>query len=407
MDFSMYACMMALGGANLVPWMTFISLPDYFAEFYGTNAMEFFFPAVSTAALVATAATLLVVGSQLSFNARIAVPTALLTALSLAVPAIDILVRTNLLSLNVAFGITLVAVCLSAIFSSTAQNSLYALAGLLGDQGTAALQAGQGVMGILSLVLRVITKVGVQGPAAMYAFCSLGALMLFGSLLGYYALIGDPQIRPRVDAHELRRAARTNNPHAAEPMLASEGGGHSRGSGGRSSGPSALALLRLTCSESACVFSTFFVALSIFPGLTTSLQSTTGLGSWYPILLVGSYNFGDLIGKSAPSRIRWVTSTTLPLCALAHTCFVPALLLLSHPAYLPVMLRTDAFACAVVFKLGVSTGYIGCMSLVLGTERAETPEDKEGAGLFTSFALMMGLAAGSSTGLFLASTLAE
>ena len=203
-----------------------------------------------------------------------------------------------------------------------------------------------------------------------------------------------------------------------------------------------------------CVFSTFFVALSIFPGLTTSLQSSTGLGSWYPILLVGSYNLGeclpqrnpairaccycccccccclcaprgrrsdhlpllepplacagDLFGKSAPSRVRLVNSTTLPLCALAHTCFVPALLLLSHPAYLPPMLgafapllRTDAFACAVVFKLGVSTGYIGCMSLVLGTERAETPEEKEGAGLFTSFALMMGLAAGSSCGLLL------
>lgn len=43
----------------------------------------------------------------------------------------------------------------------------------------------------------------------------------------------------------------------------------------------------------------------------------------------------------------------------------------------------------------------GCMSLVLGTERATTPEEKEGAGLFTSFALMMGLAAGSSAGLLL------
>ena len=248
MDFRLYFCMMALGGANLVPWMTFISLPDYFAEFYGTNAMEYCFPAVSTAALVATAATLLFVGSQLSFNARIAVPTALLTALSLAVPAIDILVRTGLLGLNVAFVITLFCVCLSAIFSSTAQNSLYALAGLLGDQGTAALQAGQGVMGILSLALRVITKIGVQGPAAMYAFCMLGALMLFGSLMGYYALVADPIIRPRVDAHELRRAARTTNPHAAEPMLASEGGGLG-GSGGKSSGPSALSLLQLTCSE--------------------------------------------------------------------------------------------------------------------------------------------------------------
>ena len=35
--------MLILGATNLIPWMTFLSLPDYFHELYGSNKMEFFF----------------------------------------------------------------------------------------------------------------------------------------------------------------------------------------------------------------------------------------------------------------------------------------------------------------------------------------------------------------------------
>ena len=96
------------------------------------------------------------------------------------------------------------------------------------------------------------------------------------------------------------------------------------------------------------------------PGLTTSLVSSQGLGSWFPLLLVAAYNTGDLIGKSAPSVARMITRPMLPVCAMLHCLFIPALLLLSHPQYLPVAaMRTDMFAAAVIFKLGVSTGYLG------------------------------------------------
>ena len=35
-----YASFLILGAANLVPWMTFLSLADYFSFRYGNNAME-------------------------------------------------------------------------------------------------------------------------------------------------------------------------------------------------------------------------------------------------------------------------------------------------------------------------------------------------------------------------------
>ena len=90
MDPIAYSGLLLLGAANLVPWMAFLSLSDYFTTLYHSNAMEFWFPAFSTSALIASSATLLFVGSSLSFNARIAVPTLFMALLMLVVPAVDV-----------------------------------------------------------------------------------------------------------------------------------------------------------------------------------------------------------------------------------------------------------------------------------------------------------------------------
>ena len=72
MDPIAYSGLLLLGAANLVPWMAFLSLSDYFTTLYHSNAMEFWFPAFSTSALIASSATLLFVGSSLSFVVKAA-----------------------------------------------------------------------------------------------------------------------------------------------------------------------------------------------------------------------------------------------------------------------------------------------------------------------------------------------
>ena len=114
-----------------------------------------------------------------------------------------------------------------------------------------------------------------------------------------------------------------------------------------------------------------------------------------------AYNSGDLVGKSLPGRLRLLDDASLPLATACHALFVPTFLALAHPDRLPAALRGDAVALGVVALLGVTTGYIGCMALMLGGERGRTPEEKEVAGMVTSFALMLGLASGSNAGLLL------
>lgn len=423
----MYWSFALLGAANLVPWMAFLALSDYFHQFYNSNAMEFYFPAISTFALVATSALLLAFGSQLSFNARIATPTLVMTISLLAVPTLDALVAFALISRDLAFCLTLFSVLLNATFSAATQNSLYALGSLISDTATQAVQAGSGAIGVASVALRIATKLGLPPAPAMWLFCLLGSATLLASLLAYSTLVSEPEVWAKLESHEQRRAMRhtaakgANDPRL-QPMLAAENGSLQRSSGasGSSNGlvsanggggghgsayvaaaPSVLSVFRLVYVEATCVFSVFTVCLATFPGLTTSLESTAGLGTWYPILLVLAYNSGDLLGKTLPSRLRCLTSAGLPYCTALHMTFLPAFLALAHPEVLPPMLRSDGGALCLTLALGVSTGYIGCMALMLGAERAVTPDEKEVAGMVTSFSLMMGLASGSAAGVVL------
>ena len=300
--------------ANLVPWMTFLSLADYFMDTYGTNAMEFQFPVLSTAALVVTSALLLVLGSRLSFNARIALPTVFMTGLIFVVPSVDVLLRLRLIDPSVGFNLTLLSVPLNAMFSASAQNSLYALASLLGDEATQALQTGNGVIGMVAVCLRVATKLGLPPSPAMWTFCLGGAAILFASLCGYTSIRNDPSARQRLAAHEQRRALRyaaarqsaREMPPSAEPML-------SDSESGRSSAATCSVLGRVWV-QSASVFAVFVVCLSTFPGLTTSLESTGGLGSWYPIALVAAYNSGDLLGKGEAAKDRTCPNVVSRMC---------------------------------------------------------------------------------------------
>ena len=323
-----YASFLILGAANLVPWMTFLSLADYFAFRYGNNAMEFTFPAISTSVLVAVSALLLAVGSAFSFDVRIVPPTLAMALMMLTVPAIDVLVVSGSLTTEVAFPLTLLTVFVSALSSAVAQNSLYGLGGLLGEGVMQALQAGNGVAGVLSVALRAASKLGLPVALSMWVFCGAAALLVVLSVFGYRRVMVDPQIASAVYAAQFWRNSRAqfaarNSPTRASPHTTSRRYAHELKRVGRhasTKNPSALAQLLedngmmsgsmptqpspggtdpmaspvdafgmseklssawLVGRESVSVFVVFLVCLSCFPGLTTSLHSHSwDLGDW-------------------------------------------------------------------------------------------------------------------------------
>lgn len=402
-----YAALMLLSGVTVCPWQVYIALADYFRLTYHSNVMEFTFPALSTSCLTVTAAVMTCVGHRFSFTLRIFWPNVVLVALSAGVPALDLLLSSGAISRQHAFLATMLVVCGNALFSACMQNALFGLGSVMGDGATTALMVGNGMVGVVSVVLRAASKLGLPPQLSMWCFCGLATATLVASLVGYQLAIV-PALR-QVE----RRQASPVKPAGSAAAASGSGKGTGNGNGLDEAllpaEPSASAASGVCCTpvwlESLCVFGVFVACLSCFPGLTTSLVSTSWrLGSWFPLVLVAAFNVGDLAGKSLPalpSLARLVRRPTLPWCVLGHSCYVFLFVLMLKPASLPPLLRGDAFPLLVSLSFGVSTGFLGCVCLNLAADHPSLAKqaDKERAGIVSSFCLMMGLSVGSVSGL--------
>ena len=171
-------------------------------------------------------------------------------------------------------------------------------------------------------------------------------------------------------------------------------------------------VFRLLLSPTACIFWTFFVTLSLFPGLTSELRSTRSCQTrlrlandlYTPFSFV-LFNVGDLCGRLLAARryIHGVLSDKLVTFALLRFLFFPLIFLCpsgtpgeeSHSVEIP----SDAYSLLVQFSFAVSNG----MLLTSSFAHAPTllPRDhraKEYLELmseFLSFVVALGLLSGS------------
>lgn len=141
------------------------------------------------------------------------------------------------------------------------------------------------------------------------------------------------------------------------------------------------------------LFFSFFVCLSCFPGIISAIPSATlALGDWFPVVLVGCYNLGDLLGKSLPVYIMYFDIATLHLPWLLQAAFLPFFVgVLVHPF-------SDVATIIAVLLLGLVTGYVATSSIILAPSVCSEFQ-KEVAGMIGGLASIIGLCAGSYNGL--------
>lgn len=158
---------------------------------------------------------------------------------------------------------------------------------------------------------------------------------------------------------------------------------------------SLLAVGQVAAKPLFSLFFSYFVCLSCFPGIISALQSTTfALADWYAIVLVGSYNLGDLVGKNLPMYVLYFDVATLHRPWLPQAAFVPFFVLAAlHPV-------PDMVAIAAVVLLGLVTGYVATSSMIL-TPSVCSEYQKEVAGMVGGLSAILGLCLGSYSGLAL------
>lgn len=156
-----------------------------------------------------------------------------------------------------------------------------------------------------------------------------------------------------------------------------------------------LEVFRTAAKPFFTLFLSFFVCLSCFPGIISAIPSTTWhLGDWFPILLVGCYNTGDLLGKNLPVRVMYFDVRTLHVPWALQLAFIPF--------FLAALLRpfSDVLILLATTALGLVTGYVATSAMILAPSVCDEYQ-KEVAGMIASLCAIIGLCAGSYNGLAL------
>lgn len=223
-----------------------------------------------------------------------------------------------------------------------------------------------------------------------------------------YPLAGQPRMQRNISVASLTSYRSVRRIRAAPPATGGATGGAAGGGGaaGRSAGTAAggagaaagSAVEELT---SGWVFRRiwplalsnmliFTVTLSIFPGVLAEDEHSRRLGSWYPILLIATFNVGDWVGKSLPG---WATfrlskkSAILPL-SLLRLLFVPAFRLAAMRHEGP------AVVFALTLSLGLTNGYLLGCSMMRGPA-CVPPAAAHLAGNLLVLFMVLGLCAGA------------
>jgi hypothetical protein len=146
------------------------------------------------------------------------------------------------------------------------------------------------------------------------------------------------------------------------------------------------------------VFFTFFVTISIFPGLTVTIPSSNGLGSWYPVILIVLFNVFDLIGRSSASKLHTILpSKRLVLLSSLRIIFLPLFILCIHPK----LFVADWWAAVFMVFMALSNGLFSSVAMMSGPPAFKRKSDQETAGNIMTFFLLLGICAGSTFGLIL------
>ncbi|KAM4598838.1 equilibrative nucleoside transporter 3-like [Fundulus diaphanus] len=157
----------------------------------------------------------------------------------------------------------------------------------------------------------------------------------------------------------------------------------------------------------ACVFYVFLVSISVFPAVSSGIQSVnmdsgSPLTTTYfvPLTSFLLYNAADFCGRQATAwvQIPGPTSRVLPALVLCRTVLVPLFMFCNYQPrdhLHTVLFSSDVYPVIFNCLLGLSNGYLGTLPMIYGP-KVVPREQAEATGVAMSFFLTLGLAAGSA-----------
>ncbi len=410
-------CTLLLGAANVTPWLAFISTTTFFSQLFPEAQTSFVFPVLNMSLLVFGTVITALYGRSLSLRTRL-LYTNCVTLIFLPVTPFIVapLMARGYIHPSIAICITYFSLSICSLCTSVNQATGYGFASLLPSGFMVALESGKGYSGLLIILLRVMLKAIYRGHQSetldTQVFFLVSTLVVLAACVAFTVLEKLPFANEAFEGYDSTPKATDVTPMNSPNPLNSRGNGAGKTRRHRQSFPAKVKdrVIRKILPAAIGVFLSFTTCISLFPGLTTSLPSRTmHLGDWFPILLVLTYNFSDLVGKSLPNYWMPATRGNIWLFVFAQACVLPLMVIINiyddddddkksaHYKFI----HYDSLKFISVGYLGVMTGFSATCCLTLAPTLVKA-KFKELAAQLMSIFLIMGLFAGSVLGLFIA-----
>eukprot|EP01107_Rhizomastix_libera_P002220 TRINITY_DN13928_c0_g1_i1.p2 TRINITY_DN13928_c0_g1~~TRINITY_DN13928_c0_g1_i1.p2 ORF type:complete len:464 (-),score=124.90 TRINITY_DN13928_c0_g1_i1:1527-2882(-) len=374
-----YAIFVLLGVGVLLPWNAFIMAIDYFLVIYQDKEFAFIMTLAYNYFGVAFLLLSIFFASRFSFNLRMHLFLLLDLLCLLIVP-----ISAVALSSTPSKYITYLCVGLCGAASAVLSGTTFGLAAIVHFKNITALMVGQGIAGIISSLIRIITKASLPATKDGYLtsgiiFFSISGLIIVMCMIGYYVLDRLPETRAAI--------ARSRTSTESAMLLGAE----------KATKVNPLVVLKKIWVDTFAVFMVFFVTLTLFPGLTNLITSThKSLGDWFGVINTSVFIIAEFIGRSMPQyqSLRFGRKY-LWLQSLIRLVFFPLL-------YMSIcrVFNSDFYAYVTMFLFALSNGYTSTMAMSVGPELVPQKE-KEMAGIIMSFFLNFSILLAAHFGLLL------
>jgi equilibrative nucleoside transporter 1/2/3 len=423
---------LVMGIGLLFPWNAILQATDFFLYQFPCSPIEFDLSVGYMSSVLITMIIALVImqyAKQYTAVARVTTGFVLMMASLIVYAAVGV---------NITYNPAVWTTVLSGVGDGLAQTGLYGLSSTLPPRYTTATMIGNGISGVVVTILRIATKEafpsdleGLLSSTQMYfsiatvftVFCIICVVTIeCVPVVKYYRKRNHYELKQKLDKNEKAKAtaiAQSSKDAELPPLENDDDGTNSKlnkyGAPVRSKkkvtvvqkrqGFRFLAVLARMKTWAGLVFSTFLLTLAIYPGEVLEIAPTNATellqgDGWFPVLIIGTFNVGDLIGRFIPFSEKAILKNPRDLWILQgirYAVTLPIVLMLVFEVF-----RSDICAFAVVLFMAVTNGYISTVAMMLGPQQVEM-EDRELGGSIMVFCLLTGLTLGAVIGLGLGS----
>lgn len=259
-----------------------------------------------------------------------------------------------------------VVVCSVGILDGFAQSTVIGFASAGSQERVRQVLLGNAVAGVAVAALKVVVKASLlqNTRLASTVFFGICAALMLGTIGVHWSVS-----HPDETACEMESAP-----------------------GSRSLGMMTLGEMS---PHALLIFLCFFSTLTIYPGVASEFSSSVIPKTWISVLMLSSFNAGDLAGRSLVGSERmgrpllrdWRVNGA---CVAARVVMLAPLFVLALPAV--GVIRFELVPLAALFLFGLTGGFLASLNMTAATELAR---DKQLAGAVLTFVALLGLFGGS------------